>query len=251
MHPDWLIPDWPAAPRNVRAVVTTRAGGVSRPPYDDGQGGGGFNPANHVGDDPSDVARNRALLAAMLPGEPLWLEQVHGIQVCDAGAPREPNLILQADASVTDRADVVCAIMTADCLPVLLSDRDGKVVAAAHAGWRGLAGGVLEATVAAMNAKGASEIVAWLGPAIGPGSFEVGAEVRNAFAHLGGHAAYFTEAGEGKFLADIYGLARAVLAGQGVLDVAGGGLCTVRDPRFYSYRRDRITGRMAALIWSE
>ncbi len=241
---------WPALPAGVCALSTTRSGGVSLAPYDDGAGGGGLNLGTHVGDDPAAVARNRARLRAQLPAEPAWLTQVHGTRVLDAaqvaGAP-------DADASISDRPGVVCAIMTADCMPVLLADAGGRVVGAAHAGWRGLAAGVLENTVAAMRAAGAGQVMAWLGPGIGPHAFEVGEDVCAAFAHLGpaAHAAFRRIDGScGKHHADLPALARIALARIGVADVAGGSDCTFSDPaRFYSFRRDRVTGRMASLIW--
>jgi len=243
-----LIPDW-AAPANIGALTTLRAGGFSPAPYGDGQGGGGLNLGTHVDDDPALVARNRALLRRLLPSEPAWLTQVHGVAVLDAAAlPDQPT----ADACISSTPGAVCVMMTADCLPVLFCDRAGTVVGAAHAGWRGLAGGVLEATVGAMRARGAQDIIAWLGPAIGPEQFEVGAEVREAFITqqaAAQHAFRAYPGRPGKYLADIYQLARQRLATVGVTEVSGGGLCTVADTRFYSYRRDRTNGRMAALIW--
>lgn len=241
-EPAFLIPDWPA-PANVHACVTTRTGGVSRAPYDS------FNLAAHVGDDPQAVTTNRARLrtALALPAEPAWLTQVHGIAVIDAahGAGAPP-----ADGTFATMPGAVCAVLTADCLPVLLCDRAGTRVAALHAGWRGLAGGVIEAGVGALGGAG-DELLAWLGPAIGPEAFEVGAEVRAAFvAHDLAAGAAFRPLGAGKFLADIYLLARQRLAGLGVTAVYGGGRCTVAErERFYSYRRDGATGRMAALVW--
>ena len=245
-----LVPHWPGLPASVGALSTLRRGGVSVAPYDDGQGGGGLNLGVHVNDAPAAVAANRARLRDLLPAEPAWLTQVHGKTVVDAaqvqGAP-------EADASIATEAGTVCVIMTADCMPVLLADLNGKVVGAAHAGWRGLAGGVLEATVAAMRAAGAGEMTAWLGPGIGPRHFEVGAEVPPAFAHLGADAgdAFAPLAGKpGKFLGDLPQLARLALARAGVTAVHGGADCTVSDAaRFYSYRRDRVTGRMASLVW--
>ncbi len=245
-----LVPHWPGLPASVGALSTLRRGGVSVAPYDDGQGGGGLNLGVHVNDAPAAVAANRARLRDLLPAEPAWLTQVHGKTVVDAaqvqGAP-------EADASIATAAGTVCVIMTADCMPVLLADLNGKVVGAAHAGWRGLAGGVLEATVAAMRAAGAGELTAWLGPGIGPRHFEVGAEVPPAFAHLGADAgdAFAPLAGKpGKFLGDLPQLARLALARAGVTAVHGGADCTVSDAaRFYSYRRDRVTGRMASLVW--
>lgn len=243
-----LIPDWPA-PAAIGALTTLRAGGYSPVPYDDGLGGGGLNLGAHVADDPLLVARNRALLRRVLPQEPAWLSQVHGVTVLDAAAlPAEP----EADACISTTPGAVCVMMTADCLPVLFCDRAGSVVGAAHAGWRGLAAGVLERTVAAMRERGAVDLLAWLGPAIGPDRFEVGGEVREAFVtrQAEADAAFRAYPGRpGKYLADIYQLARQRLAAVGVHDVSGGGLCTVADHRFYSYRRDRTTGRMASLIW--
>ncbi|MCU0841883.1 MAG: peptidoglycan editing factor PgeF [Thiobacillaceae bacterium] len=249
MPPDWIRPDWPA-PANVRARVTTRAGGVSKPPYDS------LNPAAHVGDAPEDVAENRRILRAGLPAEPLWLTQVHGVAVADADhdAPG-----VEADAALARSPGRVCAVLTADCLPVLFCDQSGTVVAAAHAGWRGLAAGVLEATVRAM-AVTPSHVLVWLGPAIGPEAFEVGEEVRQAFIEQNPLAAVaFRPALPGtldeaprKWLADLYVLARVRLAALGVEQVHGGGECTYTDAaRFYSYRRDGRTGRMAALVWLE
>ena len=236
----FLTPDWPA-PSNVRAAVTTRLGGVSAVPYDS------FNLATHVEDDPRAVAENRARLREVLPAEPLWLNQIHGTGIVDA-ATAEPGS--DADGAFATSSGVVCAVMTADCLPVLLCDRAGTRVAAAHAGWRGLVGGVVEAAAARLERPG-GELLAWLGPAIGAEAFEVGEEVRAEFLadDRGAEAAFFPSP-SGRWMADIYHLARRRLARVGVDAVYGGGLCTVRDPaRFYSYRRDGRTGRMASLIW--
>lgn len=235
-----LTPGWPAPPR-VRALQTLRGGGVSPSPW------ASWNLGDHVGDDPGRVAANRAALRAHLPAEPLWLRQVHGVAVAEAGVA---TARCEADAAVARQAGTVCAVMTADCLPVLFCDRAGSVVAAAHAGWRGLAAGVLEATVNAM-AVPPGEILAWLGPAIGPARFEVGDEVRAAFiSEDPGTAAAFTPHGPGKWLADIYALARRRLQAAGITSISGGGLCTVSDgKRFFSYRRDGVTGRMATLVW--
>ena len=252
-----IVPHWPGLPANVGALSTTRAGGVSLAPYDDGQGGGGLNLGVHVADDPSHVAQNRARLAAMLPAQPAWLNQVHGVAVADAASLA--GQVPDADASVASDPGVVCLVMTADCLPVLFSSKDGQVVAAAHAGWRGLANGVLQRTVQAMRQRGAGDILAWLGPAIGPQQFEVGQEVLQTF--LDGaldaaerqafQTAFNAIAGKpGKYLADLYALGRLMLAREGVTQVAGGEYCTVSDAaRFYSYRRDGVTGRQASLIW--
>lgn len=249
MRPEWILPDWPA-PASIHAFMTTRAGGVSRPPFD------AFNLAAHVGDDPAAVAENRRLLRAHLPAEPIWLTQVHGTAVAEAGRDVAG---VEADAAVARAPGQVCAVLTADCLPVLLCDERGSVVAAAHAGWRGLVAGVLEATVRSMGI-GPARILAWLGPAIGPDAFEVGDEVRQAFIeHYPLAATAFRPALPGtldelprKWLADLYALARLRLAAVGVERVHGGIGCTHRDAaRFYSYRRDGRTGRMAALIWRE
>ncbi len=241
-EPRFIIPDW-SAPANVRACVTTRAGGVSRPPY------ASLNLAAHVGDDPQAVVANRARLRAelALPGEPAWLTQVHGVTVVDAAQPADQP---QADGAFATAPGAVCAVLTADCLPVLLCDRAGTRVAVLHAGWRGLAGGVIEAGISALGVAG-GELLAWLGPAIGPEAFEVGDEVRAAFVTRDPAAALaFRPHGNGRLLADIYLLARQRLAGLGVTAVSGGGLCTVADrDRFYSYRRDSATGRMASLVW--
>lgn len=244
-----LIPEWNDLPLNVGALTTLRRGGVSPAPYDDGQGGRGLNLGDHVGDMPAHVAHNRAMLTRLLPAEPVWLSQVHGTHVVDAASVQG---IIEADAAISTRRGVVCAIMTADCLPVLLCDTSGTVVGAAHAGWRGLVDGVLESTVQAMRNAGAADITAWLGPAIGPQKFEVGGEVRLAFeARDPGAAQAFTPAAEdGKYFADIYALARLRLQALNITKVRGGGFCTVTDrERFYSYRRDKTTGRMASLIW--
>ena len=240
---------WPGLPASVSVLSTTRQGGVSEAPYDDGAGGGGLNLGTHVGDTEHAVTHNRALLRQQLPSEPVWLTQVHGTRVINAD---HPQTTIQADACIATRAGVVCAIMTADCTPVLLADSRGRVVGAAHAGWRGLASGVLETTVNAMRDCGAEEILAWLGPGIGPQAFEVGEDVLDAFAHLQADASVFRAIVDrpGKFLADLPALAKRALAGVGVTQVSGGEHCTVTDPkRFYSFRRERTTGRMASMIW--
>ena len=256
MDPSALVlPDWPDAPPNIGALATTRAGGVSTGPYDDGHGGGGLNLGLHVGDDVDAVHANRARLQALLPARPAWLSQVHGNEVVDAATVGPDQPVRVGDASIATGEGAVCAILTADCLPVLFADLDGKVVGAAHAGWRGLAGGVLGATASAMRAAGAGEITAWLGPAIGPSAFEVGADVFDSFVSAlpaaGVRAAFSPIPGNpGKYLADIYRLARLALAQAGITRVSGGQFCTVTSPgRFYSYRRDRVTGRQASLIW--
>ncbi|HRD50923.1 MAG TPA: peptidoglycan editing factor PgeF [Candidatus Contendobacter sp.] len=236
-----IFPDWPA-PARVRAVSTTRRGGVSPPSYDS------LNLAGHVGDDPACVAENRRRLAAAigLSADPAWLHQVHGAAVVAASTVDAP---VAADAAWTRKSGRACVVMTADCLPVLLCDRAGTVVAVAHAGWRGLAGGVIAATVAAMTVPSAG-LLAWLGPAIGPEAFEVGDEVRAAFLALDvGNAACFRPSPAGRWLADIYALARRQLRGLGVAAVYGGEFCTFSDSaRFFSYRREGKTGRMATLI---
>lgn len=234
----WLTPDWPA-PANVRSCVTTRAGGVSLPPYDS------LNLGLHVGDVPEAVQHNRAQLQH-LGCEPAWLEQVHGIDVVKA----QPSKVAVADASWTDQPRIACTVMTADCLPALFCDRQGRYVAAAHAGWRGLVGGVLEATVQTLPVA-AESVLVWLGPAIGPQAFEVGAEVCQAFVSLQPETAqaFVPSANAGRYLADLYLLARLRLAAIGVTAVYGGGACTFNDPRFYSYRRQAVTGRFASLIW--
>jgi YfiH family protein len=242
MRPEWIVPAWPA-PARVRAVSTTRSGGVSRPPYDT------MNPGDHVGDDPAAVAVNRAILVETLglPAAPAWLQQVHGTRVVDAAGVAAP---VEADAAYARDPNVICAVLTADCLPVLLCDRGGRAVAAAHAGWRGLAAGVIERTVAALPVPG-SELLAWLGPAIGAAAYVVGGEVRETFlADDPAAAAAFRTAAGGGWHADLYLLARQRLQRRGVSAVYGGEFCTFQEPaRFYSYRRDGVTGRMASLIW--
>jgi len=238
-HP-WIVPEWPV-PCNVRALITTRAGGTSRGAY------AGLNLGMASGDDIQDVAHNRAMLRQWLPAEPLWLRQMHGTEVVDAdGADGTP----EADAAVARRAGSVCAVLTADCLPVLLCDEAGTVVAAAHAGWRGLCAGVIERTLRAMN-RPAEALLAYLGPAIGPEIYEVGTDVRDAF--LAGDPrseVAFAPGKPGKYYADLYALARQRLARSGVARVFGGAYCTYTErERFYSYRRDGATGRMASLIW--
>lgn len=239
---DLIVPDWPA-PARVRAVSTTRHGGVSAPPY------GSLNLAEHVGDDPACVAENRRRLMAAVgyPAEPAWLQQVHGTTVIAAGQACAP---MAADAAWTREPGQPCVVMTADCLPVLLCDRAGTVVAAAHAGWRGLASGVIATAVTSMKASPV-ELLAWLGPAIGPDAFEVGAEVRTAFLELDAdNADCFQPSPAGRWLADLYELARRQLRALGVSAVYGGDYCTFGDSkRFFSYRRENPTGRMATLIW--
>ena len=236
---DWLLPDWPA-PACVRACVTTRAAGSSQAPFDS------LNLGDHVGDQPQAVAYNRQLVEARLACRPAWLQQVHSADVVRADTAQ----VLTADANWTTTPGTACAVLTADCLPALFCDRAGTRVAAAHAGWRGLAGGVLENTAAAL-AVAPGELLVWLGPAIGPASFEIGPEVREAFVALHAEAAqaFRPSINAGKFMADLYALARIRLAAIGVTAVYGGGLDTFSDPRFFSYRRAARTGRFASLIW--
>lgn len=231
------------APKGVCCLVTTRHGGVSQGMY------ASLNLGDHVGDDPRSVAANRAIVSRQVGAPPVWLNQVHGTHVVDAAACIG-GAAPEADAAFTRRPGVVCAVMTADCLPVLFCDEDGRVVAAAHAGWRGLLDGVLEATVRAMNVEG-KRVLAWLGPAIGPLAFEVGDEVRAAFIGVSPEAAAaFRPAPGGKWLADIYQLARQRLARLGIRRISGGDQCTLSAAdRFFSYRRDGQTGRMASMIW--
>jgi YfiH family protein len=240
----WLVPQW-RAPANVHAVVTTRRGGVSRSPYDS------MNLAAHVGDEAESVAENRRRLrdCLHLEAEPLWLTQVHGTRIVDVDEAQQD---VEADGSVSTTAGRACVVMTADCLPVLLCDQAGTRVAAVHAGWRGLAAGAIEAAVQRMDCA-PDTVLAWLGPAIGPQRFEVGDDVRDTFlqdAAESGHA--FRPHGSGKWLADIYELARLRLSRIGVPRVYGGGACTFEEAeRYYSFRRDKTTGRMASLIWFE
>jgi len=255
----WVLPDWPA-PRAVRALSTFRGGGTSTAPY------ASLNLGSHVGDVPEAVAENRRRLAAAagLPAEPVWLRQVHGTQVADldavdldaadfnttgAGAAAGVG---PADAAFTRRPGRVCAILTADCLPILLAANSGDAVAAAHAGWRGLAGGVIEATVRALGVA-PERLMAWLGPAIGPRHFEVGAEVREALLQDDLQAAdAFQANARGRYLADLAALARRRLGALGIERIYGGGVCTYTDgDRYFSHRRDGITGRQATLIWLE
>ena len=249
MHPvapyDWIIPDWPA-PSWVHAITTTRQGGVSQANY------ATLNLGEHVDDHPQDVAINRQQLRAALdlPAEPLWLRQVHGrnIVLAEQATPG-----VTADGAQSRSPGQICAVLTADCLPVLLCDRAGTRVSAVHAGWRGLADGVIEAAIEALEVPGSS-LLAWLGPAIGPHAFEVGSEVRAAFiAHDASAASAFQPQGEGwgeRWYANLYQLARQRLAAQGITEVYGGEYCSYTDSaRFYSYRRDGRTGRMATMIW--
>ncbi|MGH8225075.1 MAG: peptidoglycan editing factor PgeF [Gammaproteobacteria bacterium] len=244
MNPAWIEPDWEAPPA-VRALVTTRAGGVSSGPY------ASLNLGTRSGDDPVKVAANRTrLAAARLPAEPLWLRQVHGNRVLAADEEFDPEP--EADAAVTSTPRRVLAVLTADCLPVFLAARDGSAVGVAHAGWRGLAAGVVEAALAAMPAP-REEVIVWLGPAIGAAHYEVGADVHDAFADSPDVERAFTASGRpDHWFCDLAALARARLEAAGVGAVSGGEFCTFDDrERFYSYRRDGETGRMASLIWVE
>jgi hypothetical protein len=252
----WLQPEWPAIP-GVQALSATRGGGVSAAPY------ASLNLGAHVADDAAAVQENRRRLRAVasLPAEPVWLTQVHGIAVADLDAAdlaAVGSKGLTADAAVTSRKGRVCAVLTADCLPLLLASEEGTAVAAVHAGWRGLAGGVIESALASMRTKvGAARIHAWLGPAISSAHFEVGEEVRAGFiAHDAGAGSAFTANASGRWQCDLYQLAHRRLQAQGVTSISGGGLCTYADEhRFYSHRRDvqhrglAGTGRMATLIW--
>ena len=246
MPADWIVPDWPA-PLSVKCLTTTRQGGISGGPY------ASFNLGLNSGDDAGAIAANRQQLRALLPQEPKWLRQVHGASVVLADGL---NDMPPADGSVAFEADTVCVVMMADCLPILFCSTDSRVVGAAHAGWRGLAAGVIENTVHTMQTPG-TDLMAWLGPAIGPKVFEVGDEVREAFVAADPDASYgFTPHGElqtaQKWLADLVWLARMRLQRCGITRIYGGNWCTYSDPaRFYSHRRDRVTGRMAALIWRQ
>lgn len=254
MHPNWLIPQWPA-PDRVRAVCTTRAGGVSSPPYDS------LNLGTHVGDDPAAVVDNRARLRQALGVRPVFLSQVHATHAVELSAATPDGI--EADACFTDAPALACSIMVADCLPLLVTDGSGRFVAAAHAGWRGLAGtrgqGVLESLLQATDARygvAAAELRVWLGPCIGPAAFEVGPEVKAAFEQHEAQAArcFQPAAAAGKWLADLPALARQRLQALGVSRIYGNdgspGWCTVSQPsRFFSHRRDRVSGRLAACIW--
>lgn len=240
---EWITPVWPA-PCQVKALTTVRAGGTSLSPYSS------FNLASHVGDDPSAVFENRSLLknTACLPEEPLWLTQTHGIKVVDVNNSQP---FVEADASVAFSANQVCAVLTADCLPILLCNKAGTAVSAIHAGWRGLAAGIIESSIDTLLARDiqTSELLAWLGPAIGPLAFEVKSDVLDAFKGFVSEET-FQPQGDDRFLANIYNLARKRLEALGVRQIFGGNFCTYRDEaRFYSFRRSGVTGRMATLIW--
>lgn len=244
--------DWDAPPQ-IHALVSTRFGGVSQPPYDT------FNLAEHVGDQPEYVAQNRRLLRAHLPSEPLWLKQIHSsIVSIPTGRTSHPNLPIVADAVVTTKPNEVLAIMTADCLPVLFAANDGSVIGAAHAGWRGLSSGVLENTVDAMlslsSHLSSADLLAYMGPAIGPSCYEVGEDVFKTFQESSikpyGNDFVAIPNKNGKYLVNLYSLAKARLKHVGIDRVDGGGSCTYLDQdHFFSYRRDGITGRFASFIW--
>lgn len=236
-----IIPQWPA-PAHVQAAISCRQGGVSAPPYHS------LNLADHVGDNPQHLAENRRILrhALQLPAEPLWLNQVHGTQLAQT-ASASPGC--SADASIASQPHQICAVLTADCLPLLVTNQQGTHVAAIHAGWRGLAGGIIEATLRQFPPS--DPLLLWLGPAIGPQAFEVGPEVRQHFIRL--HPAdrsAFTPSPQGRWLADLYQLARRRIQYFNVGYIGGGHYCTYSEPQhFYSYRREPISGRMASLVW--
>ncbi|MEJ2760527.1 MAG: peptidoglycan editing factor PgeF [Gammaproteobacteria bacterium] len=243
MAADWISADWPAPPR-VRAGTTSRGGGVSRPPFDS------LNLARHVGDDPEAVARNRAILQGelTLPGAPLWLEQTHSNRVI--GLPEDDDR--RADAAVTDRPGLVCAVLTADCVPVLLCNRGGTRVGAVHVGWRGLCKGILENTLDRMDEDPAA-LLAWLGPHIGAAAYEVGDDVRDAcLARLPGGSGAFTPNPRGRWQCSLDELISLTLRQRGLTCISRSGHCTFTEPgQFYSYRREARTGRMASLIWMD
>lgn len=247
-HPDWLRPDWQA--RGVGALMTTRRGGVSEGPF------AGMNIRGGLGDDPAAVAHNQALLAGAIGAKPVYLDQLHGRNVVRL-TPAHVGSLPQADASVCTEPGLACTVQVADCLPVLFAAPEARGVAGAHAGWRGLSSGVLEATLEALCEAAAcapADIQAWLGPCIGPRRFEVGAEVLQAFGAdpAADAQAFFRPHVPGKWMADLAGLARERLRSAGVTQLSGGGWCTVEDAsRFFSFRRDRVTGRMVAAIWLE
>ncbi len=237
----WIVPAWPAPPC-VGTLVTTRHGGVSQSPYDS------LNLGAHVGDNPVHVAENRRRLTSCLPRPPVWLSQVHGTDIVAAEAASNAA---RADGTVTSRTELPCAILVADCLPVLFCNTAGSRIGAAHAGWRGLSAGVLEQTVKAMNTD-PEQLLVFLGPAIGPRAFEVGSEVRDVFIadDASANSAFRPAAVGGKYFANLYALAKLRLMRMGVTHIYGEEMCTVSDSaRFFSYRRDGVTGRMAAVIW--
>ncbi len=239
---NWIKPDWPVA-SNIHAAATLRSGGVSQGTFDS------LNLGLHVNDEPENVYKNRRIISRMLdlPSEPVWMDQVHGIDVIKSDQSKQ---IKKADASYTDQENTVCAVLTADCLSILLATTNGRKIAAIHAGWRGLLSGVVANTV---NTMGTINLIAWLGPAIGADCFEVGQEIKDSFIKKSEKfTQVFTKTNEKKYLVDIYKLAKIELASVGIKQVYGGGFCTVTDKeRFYSYRRDGETGRMATLIWRD
>ncbi|PWI32058.1 peptidoglycan editing factor PgeF [Vibrio albus] len=239
---DVIIPDW-NAPAKIKAISTTRDGGISLPPYD------GLNLGMHVGDKPDVVQTNRDLLVREhhFPAKPVWLEQTHSTVVQRVCEPTDE--VMAADGAITTASSVVCGVMTADCLPVLLTDTEGTQVAAVHAGWRGLANGIVENAVSQFD----KPVMAWLGPAIGANAFEVGQDVFEVFVSHDPTAEWaFRSKGNGKYLADMFLLATQRLKAAGVEDITVSGLCTYSDPsRFYSYRRQGVTGRQASFIWIE
>lgn len=254
VDPDWLVPEW--AVEGVGALMTTRRGGASAAPFE------AMNLSPRVGDAAASVKANRACLAKAIAARPVYLQQVHGAEVqCLESANLEAGSFEpEADASVTTQAGLACTVLVADCLPVLFAAPHGRAVGAAHAGWRGLASGVLEATLAEVSRAGActrAQVTCWLGACIGPRHFEVGIDVLRAFGVMDGHplspeSSGFAPRGNGKWLADLPWLARARLTAAGAVAIHGGHWCTFDEPqRFFSYRRDRITGRMAAAIWIE
>ena len=247
----FIIPIWPA-PANVKALQTTRNGGISATPYNN------LNLGSHVADNPIHVAQNRQILSKFLPSEPVWLNQTHSISVVDAA---NSSCLPDADASYSNRKNVVCVTMTADCLPILLCDTAGTLVTSIHAGWRGLCDGIIEATLFQLQTNStnlnhanlqASDIMAWLGPAIGPNKFEVGGEVRAQFMEKDAHAESAFVAHGDKYLCDLYKIAKQRLNNLGITQIYGGDLCTFSDKaRFFSFRRDGNTGRMGSFIWLE
>lgn len=242
LKPQWLTPDW-TAPVNIHAATTLRMGGKSGGVY------ASLNLATHVGDDPGIVSFNRSAISKelSLPSEPVWLAQTHSSRAVEA---LSTNAHQQADASYTRKAGVVCVVLTADCLPILVCSADGTEIAAIHAGWRGLVNGIIDHTVSELQNN---DLLVWLGPAIGPACFEVGVEVRTAYISKSAeYACAFQQQSDDKWLADIYTLAKINLAFLGINNIYGGNFCTVTDDkRFYSYRRDKDTGRMATLIWRD
>jgi YfiH family protein len=255
MH--WIVPNWPA-PSHVKALTTLRTGGVSAKPFDN------FNLGDHVGDNPDTVQENRKrlILEGNLPKAPCWISQVHGIEVINlddyaSWIAKHPHSVPTADASISFKPRQVSSVLTADCLPLLLCDKRGTQVAAVHAGWRGLAQGVIQATVAKFNCDSA-DILAWMGPAIGPNAFEVGLDMKEAFTMKGDEAAFKAQGKDNKdnkspkWTADLYALARIRLQSLGITEIYGGDHCTyTEEDKFFSFRRSNPTGRQATLIWLE